>query len=455
MNRERQSSEHETVGRPQKVSESDSVLSNPVTPTESRSFKKERNVDQTICVEKKSTSQNSKTTVEDNVSKVDTDESSNSPKNTYVEEHIPEFSKAKENFERAIAMTRVEEPSVVTTKVIRRFEPRFDADTLELIREIGSAILNSPQKSEFEEKGDESTQPESGLVRHFVRNIEKKTKDLKKKKEIIIIDKDSQERKQSWRWSSPTSQQTETSPGSPAKKTLAQSLSSPVLSMKNFSPKGDKTLSSPSGSPPQPVELSSSPSKFPSGSLQKGGLFSQILPKETSASEGAHKSSSVSESLLEENIPDVKNLVGKYEGCQQCTSSSGHSNTPSLPDIKEDNSSESLKSLDQNEKIKKNSESDNSSGHSDSEDPTNENCVRLRQLRNQLKKTSQLTHRPKSVEVVYRRNSASPGINWFSVDSGKGNQSGFSLEGRKVRKLQGKSHPLTKLELRRQFYNTM
>jgi hypothetical protein len=35
------------------------------------------------------------------------------------------------------------------------------------------------------------------------------------------------------------------------------------------------------------------------------------------------------------------------------------------------------------------------------------------------------------------------------------NQSGFSWEGKKIRKLHGKSHPLAKLEWRRKFYNTM
>jgi hypothetical protein len=87
---------------------------------------------------------------------------------------------------------------------------------------------------------------------------------------------------------------------------------------------------------------------------------------------------------------------------------------------------------------------------------TNENCIKLRKIKNQLKKASLHNHRPKSVELV-RRNSTTPAPGWCMDNNSlmDENQSGFSWEGKKIRKLHGKSHPLAKLEWRRKFYNTM
>jgi hypothetical protein len=68
-----------------------------------------------------------------------------------IEDKIPLFSEAKESFERASA--KMKESNDVSLlhmpKSKKTPEPRFDAATLELIREIGSAILNSPAKAEI------------------------------------------------------------------------------------------------------------------------------------------------------------------------------------------------------------------------------------------------------------------------------------------------------------------
>ena len=73
----------------------------------------------------------------------------------------------------------------------RKTSSRFDAETLELIREIGSALMNSPAKVEVEET--DAAFSGRGLVKNFVRNIEKEVWVNRKKKaarEIIIVDKD-------------------------------------------------------------------------------------------------------------------------------------------------------------------------------------------------------------------------------------------------------------------------
>ncbi|XP_060602049.1 protein phosphatase Slingshot homolog 1-like isoform X2 [Ruditapes philippinarum] len=70
-------------------------------------------------------------------------------------------------------------------------ESRFDKETLELIREIGSALLNSPAKSKLEENENEDLKEGENLVSHYVKKIEKMSGVSKKKhlREIIIIDK--------------------------------------------------------------------------------------------------------------------------------------------------------------------------------------------------------------------------------------------------------------------------
>ena len=75
----------------------------------------------------------------------------------------------------------------------RKQTSRFDEETLELIREIGSALMNSPAKIEVEET-DATLESGRGLVKNYVRNIERRVWGSRKKKvarEIIIVDKDS------------------------------------------------------------------------------------------------------------------------------------------------------------------------------------------------------------------------------------------------------------------------
>lgn len=446
MNRERLSSENEKsdVGsRSRRTSDNEGSGSQPTTPTEVKKSGKEiMEVTPSCTISMDTQNKVENESLESEGNKISSESDGG------IEEKTPLFSVAKESFERASAKTKDhDDPVFHTPKNKKRPEPRFDAATLELIREIGSAILNSPAKSEVEDYEEEEAQLGSGLVRHYVRGIEKKTSVSKKKKtkEIIIIDKETQEKKHSWRWSSPPDQNKE-SPNE-HKKSLIQSNSSPVLSTKQMiqsgKPGSDFDLSPLKGSPPK-----------------RGGEIGKSSPKKSVGIDSEYSSSLGSDSNVgakdgeNSEVFNFKSLVGKYGGsCQDCLDS--HPSSSSLSEIKEVNSCESLKNVGTNPTQNKETENDSSiNTQSDSEESTNEDCVKLRHIRNQLRKTSHRTHRPKSVELV-RRHSLAPGMFGVTDTSMEDNQSAFSWEGKKVRKLQGKSHPLTKLEWRKKFYNTM
>ena len=66
-------------------------------------------------------------------------------------------------------------------------QSNFDPETLAMIREIGSAFVASPTRTEEEESNGGST----SLVKHLVKNIEKETKVPKQERKIVIIDSSS------------------------------------------------------------------------------------------------------------------------------------------------------------------------------------------------------------------------------------------------------------------------
>lgn len=465
----------ESGSRNRKTSENEGSSSNPSTPTEGKKVNKgsqkvEKNdtgsVSCALFVEKPIATENSEGQSKDMKERIES-----KPETVLKpvsidgggnEEKLPLFSEAKKSFEKASIKVKESDETLLHTppKSNRKPEPRFDAATLELIREIGSAILNSPAKSKVENFQQEEAQLGSGLVRHYVKNIELQTKNanMKKAKEIIIIDKESQEKKHPWRWSSPTDQKQDVSPKTDqsshkdtSSKPLTHSVSSPILSSRKIIQSGKNKGNE--------SELSGSLS-------QKGGESPQKKTVENNSDQTSSKKTSPTDNkLLKDTIGDdngnvlgVRNLVGKYEG--SCPQVGSLGSTSSLSDIKEVNSCESLKGLDRQHKAKEMDKTEIDSAvskQSDSEESTNEDCARLRKIRNRLRKTSLHSLRPKSVELV-RRNSAAPALGFFGEDSNSQtdeSQSGFPWEGRKVRKLQGKSHPLTKLEWRKKFYNTM
>ncbi|WAR02145.1 SSH2-like protein [Mya arenaria] len=85
----------------------------------------------------------------------------------------------------------VQEGMVKKQKQVTKQKSRFDPETLALIREIGSALLNSPAKAELEDDDDVDLKEGESLVSHYVKKIEKTSKvtPRKSKREIIIIDK--------------------------------------------------------------------------------------------------------------------------------------------------------------------------------------------------------------------------------------------------------------------------
>ena len=70
-------------------------------------------------------------------------------------------------------------------------QSNFDPETLAMIREIGSAFVASPTRTEEEESSGGST----SLVKHLVKNIEKETRVPKQERKIVIIDSSSGQNK--------------------------------------------------------------------------------------------------------------------------------------------------------------------------------------------------------------------------------------------------------------------
>ncbi|XP_021357881.1 protein phosphatase Slingshot homolog 1-like isoform X2 [Mizuhopecten yessoensis] len=348
---------------------------------------------------------------------------------------------------------------------------RFDSETLELIREIGSAFLNSPAKTEKEKEISEQEALEGGsLVKFLVRNIEKTTGVTKKShlKEIVIIEKDTaaaqqEKKKRLWRYSNPAVEPL-TPPGDRPR--VTHSHSSPALDV----PAKHKDGTVPPGgalTPSSPLKVDPSLFRITADTTNTQSTTSVIEPKETPENNA--------EGTVKEK---VKDLVGKFELPETV-------NTPGLKEVTptEEELTIVLKEIDNskstNTKSPVSTESDkvdrlSSTSESDATTPEEEDLegeqsmseqsIQLRHLRQNLRKAND---RPKSAEHMRRSNSTTPEgatpqrprlrhANTLPspVEFGP---STFSWEGKKVRKLHGKSHPLTKLETRRAspFYNTM
>ncbi|XP_033748878.1 protein phosphatase Slingshot homolog 1-like isoform X2 [Pecten maximus] len=352
---------------------------------------------------------------------------------------------------------------------------RFDPKTLELIREIGSAFLNNPAKIEKEKEISEQEAVEGGsLVKFLVRNLEKSTSVAKKShlKEIVIIDKDTalaqqEKKKKLWRYSNPAVE-----PLSPPsdRRRITHSQSSPALDI----PARHKEGSVQSSPPRVDLSRSSPPRANPSMSVVTAG------PTNTQSTTSVIETKETNEGTAEGKVKEkVRDLVGMFELTDTVKAPGVKGATPTeeqLPLVlKESESSEltNRKSLapsepDAAERLQCGSVSESSAttpGEEDFEEQSvSEQSIQLRQLRQNLRKAND---RPKSAEHMHRCNSTTtegstpqrPRLrhaNTLPTPTELG-PSSFSWEGKKVRKLHGKSHPLTKLETRRSspFYNTM
>ncbi|XP_060077263.1 protein phosphatase Slingshot homolog 1-like [Ylistrum balloti] len=347
---------------------------------------------------------------------------------------------------------------------------RFDSETLELIREIGSAFLNNPAKTEKEKEISEQEAVEGGsLVKFLVRNIEKSTNVTKKShmKEMVIIDKDTasaqqEKKKKLWRYSSPAVEPL-TPPGDRPR--VTHSHSSPALDVPCRHKDGHVvagSVTTPSSS------LSIDPSQF----------VNTAVPTNTQSTTTVIEThEDIAEGKTKEK---VKDLVGKFELTDLVKDPGVKGATPTeepLPMVLKENDNSKLTNMkspvpskDEIERLPCpcSSASESSSttpGEEETEDQSvSEQSIKLRQLRQNLRKTND---RPKSAEHIHRSNSTTTGesapqrprlrhANTLPSPTELG-PSTFSWEGKKVRKLHGKSHPLTKLETRRAspFYNTM
>lgn len=349
-------------------------------------------------------------------------------------------------------------------------EGKFDQTTLELIREIGSAFLNSPDKPQTKEENQEKDAVADGsLVKFLVRNIEKQNVVPKKKhmQEVVILDKEAQKKKNAWRHSSP---------------------------------QGDSSLA------PKQLDFTKAPLVHSCSSPQLGNISENIKSttkladnsNESSSlnTQNTHASSVITKDCMEDSSEDsdtkpvVRDLVGKFEHHdkpQESTSADLHKrsspvlevlDTKSKDDDHNNLDSKSSSISDQGEAHKtqdqgqtpnvkviskvETSDSDDvlksSDKDSETDDVVSDESVQLRTMKQNLRKVS--ATRPKSADNAGLRASRQrvrlSHSNTLPDDSDL--STGFSMEGRKVRKLQyGRSHPLSRLDARRKspFYNTM
>ena len=393
----------------------------------------------------------------------------------------------------------------------------MDSQTLALIREIGSAILNSPAKSQIETLEEEGQGGEFSLVRHFVRDIEKRTqKDRKPAREIIIIDKETQERKKrGWRFRSQetsTQQSGSKSDGNSDSEISKSTTMSPSDEIQT-TPKTEEigtTDTCQSSSHVGYKAFDASSESF--GAQNEAGLVSNLFNVKGNIENPANIE------LDENHIDKVRNLVGKFEisdakqsvavspsvseclmastaeksSTQSIQSSTGSPvdsqtvvNSPiDIPKVQSASVCRSPASSSDESKESSSATSDKdmcsdiASGsltskevsemsslpivHDPNTEILSEESVRLLQLRKNLRKTSLpygQSSRPKSADML-RRSNTSPGYSMYTLRHSRGQSDTpqtFTWEGKKIRKMHGKSHPLTKLEHRRNnpFYNTM
>lgn len=187
--------------------------------------------------------------------------------------------------------------------VSNRQRSRFDEETLELIREIGSALINSPAKTEVEEETDAPLEGGS-LVRHYVKNIEG-TRKKKAAREIIIVDKDSV---QDIAKSSSLQQSVASIP------TQSCDIKSEITNVSN--PKWSPVSKTPPASyspvfkkPPSPGSITSSPESVKGSPTAKHETVQKPDPSILSLNLQLDKADKDPES----ETKSVKNLVGKFE----------------------------------------------------------------------------------------------------------------------------------------------
>ncbi|KAK3084357.1 hypothetical protein FSP39_012149 [Pinctada imbricata] len=197
--------------------------------------------------------------------------------------------------------------------------------------------------------------------------------------------------------------------------------------------------------------------------------FSKTLeerPASTSMSDQGKSVDTMNIELDENPIDKVRNLVGKFE-ISDNKSPSPTSESAAFKDKQFPSTTcvkENAKIISDEEEISQISSLPNVYKDPNA-DILPEESVHLLQLRRNLRKTSLCSSgRPKSADLL-KRHHTSPAYSVFALRRSVGNaanpedgtDSAFPWDKNKIRRMTGKSHPLTKLENRRNnpFYNTM
>lgn len=408
----------------------------------------------------------------------------------------------------------VHTPSLVTPKksANQRPESRFDPETLALIREIGSALLNSPAKSELEENENSDLKEGESLVHHYVKKIEK-TLTTPYTRRIVIIDKEdsSSEKSQSFSPIMSVSPKSDpeakpvTSKWSVGARKQTLSPQSTVSEKSKPQTVDDKSVSPKWCAAPQ----SSSPPKHISICDAKGAADTKHLDKTEHKSSGKTQMASEQKDKSNADIQEtcsVKDLRGKFElpdlSLNKVTPlQSPVCNTPISAGARLENSFElgspgshavTLKGHDEGEsKYQYLSKSPKQQRHSEPVIELNLASVKMLEcklremeansispVREKTKPESDFSlkqsdakkdyqqwgARPKSASSVRTQGRSGQGQSSWSLGANTGRkflqqsqsvsesetqqEQGFTWDGKKVRKSYGKSHPLAKLENR-------
>lgn len=418
-------------------------------------------------------------------------------------------------------------------KKLSKPESRFDPETLELIREIGSALLNSPAKSELEENETEDLKEGESLVSHYVKKIEKMSGVSKRKpqKEIIIIDKNDSTGDQKSQPGSPSGKTAMTRSASEDVNRVGTSKWSPVARKQTISQQDSKekeeytTFLNKSANPKGSPVLKNSPpgSGRSSSDITSTDEKTKVLDK----SEESHVNKSdltldLKSSILsvkhsdeketdrqESEVCSVKKLLGKFEMPEQASGKvtpvfgspsilSPCSNTQFVQGVKSDTSN-SCSRISPSACTSETSGSEVKAQGSFSRPPLlhrqsepvihlSEKSVmifesKLSEMGTSLYERSPLKEESETDEYKVENgqgegHGARPKSASYGPASGRKvnlrqsrtlpesqveDAQGFTWEGKKVRKLYGKTHPLAKLEGRTYrdstrnspFYNTM
>ncbi|XP_076473112.1 LOW QUALITY PROTEIN: uncharacterized protein LOC143302355 [Babylonia areolata] len=296
-------------------------------------------------------------------------------------------------------------------------ECHYDQETLAMIREIGSTFVSSPPRRE-----EEDSQGGTSLVRHLVKTIEKETHKPKLERKIVIIDSDSGQA------------------GGKKPSTKAELGSSLFTPSPDFLSNIERQLSQPSQQPvslPHPADCSGQPvvleeRRIMPQSSAEACMAGSSPPSCVGLGEGGEQALSV-----------VKHLRGRFEGSGvHCDSSDGEvslaSASHTAPSACVDDGSRSVVMREKKKPWVVTSRSVEEHRVSDAPESQPHYQVSYSATAS-TSEPSRLSRRPRSADHATYLTSGTPRVQELEV-----------ADGVKVRKLHGKSHPLSRLQQQKQ-----